>query len=159
MFANLIANRVLFGTLCNDPSVWEAFAAELLRHNGHPKEFLHVSIDIRHERRLRQGRQRQPWEYSGDVRQVTLHPECGGGVPPDPEGREMCQRRETGPSGADALYVAQEPGELDGEGSPKMGVDGSGTMREGYGLRDEAGASGHTYERKDAVEAWRLFRN
>jgi len=37
--------------------------------------------------------------------------------------------------------VAQEPGELDGKGSPKVGVDGPGTMCDGHGLRDEAGAS------------------
>jgi hypothetical protein len=35
VFADLLAKRVLFATLGKDASVWEAFAAELLRHNGH----------------------------------------------------------------------------------------------------------------------------
>ncbi len=62
---------------------------------------------------------------------------------PGPEGREPCRRREAGPAGADALDVAQEPGELDGEGSPKVGVDDPRTVCDGHGLRDEAGASRH----------------
>ena len=37
--------------------------------------------------------------------------------------------------------MAEEPGKLDGEGSPEVGVDGSGTVCNGHGLRDEAGAS------------------
>ena len=41
------------------------------------------------------------------------------------------------------MDVAEEPGELDGEGNPEVGVDGCGTVRDGYGLRDEAGASRH----------------
>ena len=36
--------------------------------------------------------------------------------------------------------MAEEPGELDGEGGPEVGVDGSGTVCNGHGLRDEAGA-------------------
>ena len=39
--------------------------------------------------------------------------------------------------------MAQEPSELDGEGNPEVGVDGSGTVCNGHGLRDEAGASRH----------------
>ncbi len=39
------------------------------------------------------------------------------------------------------MDVAQEPSELDGEGDPQVGVDVPGTVRDGYGLRDEAGAS------------------
>ena len=39
------------------------------------------------------------------------------------------------------MDVAEEPGELDGEGNPEVGVDGSGTVCNGHGLRDEAGAS------------------
>ena len=37
--------------------------------------------------------------------------------------------------------MAEEPGELDGEGNPEVGIDGSGTVCNGHGLRDEAGAS------------------
>jgi len=37
--------------------------------------------------------------------------------------------------------VAEEPGELDGERVPEVGVDGSGTVCDWHGLRDEAGAS------------------
>lgn len=39
------------------------------------------------------------------------------------------------------MDVAQVPGDLDGEGSPEVGYDGPGTVRDGHGLRDEAGAS------------------
>jgi hypothetical protein len=39
--------------------------------------------------------------------------------------------------------VTQEPGELDREGNLVVGVDGPGTVRDGHGLRDEAGASRH----------------
>ena len=41
------------------------------------------------------------------------------------------------------MDVAQEPSELDGEGDPQVGVDVPETVRDGYGLRDEAGASRH----------------
>jgi transposase len=46
VFADLVAKRVLFVTLGKDARVWAAFAAELLRHNGHPKAIQHVAIDM-----------------------------------------------------------------------------------------------------------------
>ena len=46
MFADLVAKRVLFAAPGKDASVWAAFAAELLRHNGHPKAIRHVAIDM-----------------------------------------------------------------------------------------------------------------
>ena len=46
VFADLMAKRVLFATHGNDTSVWEAFADELLRHNGHPKAIQDVGIDL-----------------------------------------------------------------------------------------------------------------
>ena len=46
VFADLLAKRVLFATPGKDASVWEAFAAELLRHNGHPKAIQYVAIDM-----------------------------------------------------------------------------------------------------------------
>ena len=46
VFADLFAKRVLFATPGKDASVWEAFAAELLRHNGHPKAIRRVAIDM-----------------------------------------------------------------------------------------------------------------
>ena len=46
VFADLLAKRVLFATAGKDASVWEAFAAELLRHNGHPKAIRRVAIDM-----------------------------------------------------------------------------------------------------------------
>jgi transposase len=46
VFTDLVANRVLFATPGKDASVWAAFAAELLRHNGHPKAIQHVAIDM-----------------------------------------------------------------------------------------------------------------
>ena len=39
--------------------------------------------------------------------------------------------------------MAQEPGKLDCEGNPEVGVDGSRTVRDGLGLRDQAVASRH----------------
>ena len=41
------------------------------------------------------------------------------------------------------MDVAQEPGELDGKGSPEVAVDGPETVSDGHGLRDEAGAPRH----------------
>ena len=46
VFADLVAKRVLFVTPGIDAAVWEAFAEELLRHNGHPKAIQHVAIDM-----------------------------------------------------------------------------------------------------------------
>ena len=46
VFADLLAKRVLFATPGKDASVWEALAAKLLRHNGHPKAIQHVAIDM-----------------------------------------------------------------------------------------------------------------
>jgi hypothetical protein len=46
VFANLLAKRVLFATPGKDASVWEAFAAEMLRHNGHPTAIQYVTIDM-----------------------------------------------------------------------------------------------------------------
>ena len=60
---------------------------------------------------------------------------------PNSEDRESGRCREAGSVGTDAVDVAEEPGELDGEGNPEVGVDGSGTVCNGHGLRDEAGAS------------------
>ncbi len=40
-----------------------------------------------------------------------------------------------------------------------MGVDDPGTVRNRHGLRGEVGTSGQLYERKDAEEARKLFRN
>ena len=46
VFADLIATRGLAATPVKDASVWEAFAAKLLRHNGHPKAIQYVDIDM-----------------------------------------------------------------------------------------------------------------
>ena len=46
VFADLLAKRVLFATPGKDASVWAAFAAEFLRHNGHPKAVQNVTIDM-----------------------------------------------------------------------------------------------------------------
>jgi hypothetical protein len=58
--------------------------------------------------------------------------------------------------------VVQEPSELDGEGSPEVGVGGPRTMREGHDLRDETGPSMLLQgidEWKDTGEAGKLFQN
>ena len=46
VFADLVAKRVLFAPRGKDAFVWAAFAAELLRHDGHPKAIQHVAIDM-----------------------------------------------------------------------------------------------------------------
>jgi hypothetical protein len=38
--------RVLFAPPGKDASFWEPFAAELLRHNAHPKAIEHLAIDM-----------------------------------------------------------------------------------------------------------------
>ena len=49
-------------------------------------------------------------------------------------------REATEPDGADVLDVAKEPSNLEGKGRPGVGVNSPGTLRDGHGLRDEAGA-------------------
>jgi hypothetical protein len=43
VLANLVAKKFHFATPGKDASVWAAFAAELLRHNGHPKVIQHLA--------------------------------------------------------------------------------------------------------------------
>jgi transposase len=44
--ADLVSKMGLVVTPGEDASVWEAFATQLLRNNGHPKAIQHVAIDI-----------------------------------------------------------------------------------------------------------------
>jgi transposase len=46
VFANLIPGRVHFATPGKKVSVWEGFAAQLRRHDGHPKAIKHVTKDM-----------------------------------------------------------------------------------------------------------------
>jgi transposase len=46
VFADLKKKRVVFATEGKDASTWEAFADELLKHNGHPKAVLQAAIDM-----------------------------------------------------------------------------------------------------------------
>jgi transposase len=46
VFADLLARRVIFATEGKDAQVWEAFAEELLKHNGHPKAITQAAIDM-----------------------------------------------------------------------------------------------------------------
>lgn len=46
VFADLVEKRVIFATPGKDSSTWEAFAAELVKHNGHPKAITQVAIDM-----------------------------------------------------------------------------------------------------------------
>lgn len=46
VFADLIQKRVIYATEGKGASVWEAFAAELLKHNGHPKAIRQAAIDM-----------------------------------------------------------------------------------------------------------------
>ena len=97
----------------------------------------------RHERRLHKVRQRSLRERSGGVGQIPCHPEYGGGVLRGSQSRESIRCWDAGVFEADAVDVAQEPGELDRKRSLEVGVDGSGTMCDRHRLRDEAGASRH----------------
>jgi len=46
VFADLAGKRVLFGVEGKDAGVWEAFAQELVAHNGHPKAVTQAAIDM-----------------------------------------------------------------------------------------------------------------
>ena len=46
VFVDLEAKRVLLAVEGKDATVWERFAAELGRHNGHPKAITQVAIDM-----------------------------------------------------------------------------------------------------------------
>ena len=46
VFVDLQAKRVLLAVEGKDASVWERFAAELGRHNGHPKAITQIAIDM-----------------------------------------------------------------------------------------------------------------
>jgi len=46
VFVDLEARRVLLAVEGKDASVWERFAAELLKHNGHPKAVTQIAIDM-----------------------------------------------------------------------------------------------------------------
>jgi transposase len=46
VFADLKNKRVIFATEGKDASTWEAFADELLKHNGHPKAVRQAAIDM-----------------------------------------------------------------------------------------------------------------
>lgn len=46
VFVDLLARRVLLAVEGKDASVWEQFAEQLGRHNGHPKAITQVAIDM-----------------------------------------------------------------------------------------------------------------
>jgi transposase len=46
VFADLVQKRVLYATPGKGSETWEAFAAEMPRHNGHPKSVTQVAIDM-----------------------------------------------------------------------------------------------------------------
>jgi transposase len=46
VFADLEARRVLLAVEGKDAGVWERFADQLLKHNGHPKAITQVAIDM-----------------------------------------------------------------------------------------------------------------
>ncbi len=60
-----------------------------------------------------------------------------------------------GSVGADTMDAAQELGEPDCVGCPEVGVYAPRTLRDGYSLRDAAGAEGISWWR-GAVEMRRL---
>ena len=77
---------------------------------------------------------------------------------PGSEGGEPGRRREAGPVGADALDVAQEPGELDGKEAQKWESMALERCVTGMAYEMRLVLQG-IYERKDAGEARKLFRN
>ena len=46
VFADLVAKRFLFAKSCNESSVREMSAKELLRHSGHPKSVRYKAIEM-----------------------------------------------------------------------------------------------------------------
>jgi transposase len=46
VFVDLMAKRVLLAVEGKDAGVWERFAEQLLKHNGHPKAITQVAIDM-----------------------------------------------------------------------------------------------------------------
>lgn len=46
VFVDLVAKRVLLAVEGKDATVWERFAEQLLKHNGHPKAITQVAIDM-----------------------------------------------------------------------------------------------------------------
>jgi hypothetical protein len=46
VFVDLMAKSGLVAMPGKDSLVWQAFAAELLRHSGHPKAIQHLAIDM-----------------------------------------------------------------------------------------------------------------
>lgn len=77
LFANLMAKRMLFTTPGKGTSVWEAFAAILLRHSGHPKAIQHFAINFS------AAYTREPVTTSGThggIQQISGHPEWGRGL-------------------------------------------------------------------------------
>lgn len=46
VFADLVARRVIFATEGKDASTWQAFVAEIIKHNGHPKSITQAAIDM-----------------------------------------------------------------------------------------------------------------
>ncbi len=46
VFADLVAKRFLFAKSCNESSVREMSAKELLRHSGHPKAVRYKAIKL-----------------------------------------------------------------------------------------------------------------
>lgn len=46
VFVDLVAKRVLLAVEGKDAAVWERFAEQLLKHNGHPKAITQVAIDM-----------------------------------------------------------------------------------------------------------------
>lgn len=46
VFVDLVAKRVLLAVEGKDATVWERFAEQLLKHNGHPKAITQIAIDM-----------------------------------------------------------------------------------------------------------------
>ena len=135
VFAELMTERVLFAKSGEAAWVCAAFAAELLRHNAHPKASQHVGVDMGAafvRGIVIFGNARVVYEKFHVIQNVV----------------EACNQvrnveswiREAGSVGADALDVAEEPGKLSGKSNPAMGFDGPKTMFDGHGSPDEAWA-------------------
>ena len=70
VFVDLEAKRVLLAVEGKDASVWERFAEQLLKHNGHPKAITQVAIDM--SQSLYEGVRDPFGQCGGRVRQISV---------------------------------------------------------------------------------------
>jgi hypothetical protein len=112
-----------------DTSVLAVFAGRLLRHSGQLEASQHVAIDLSVAKTkgvsYNFGNARVVYYKYRVMQNVVVACHQGSEV------REPHRRSKAGPVGADTMDVAQEPGELNGERNPEVGVYCPGAMCDG----------------------------